>query len=475
MSDKATLEVRNPRSGEIDYRMRVHSGEQVARAARRLRAAQPGWLARGLDGRLAALRQFAAALEEARAPLLDSLSRDTGRWTESVIEIDAVAGILRRWLAEAPALLAPLPARASTQVAKIAIRQLQTPYPLTGVISPWNFPLLLSLIDAIPALVAGSAVLIKPSEVTPRFVPALEAAIARVPALADVLQLVTGAGPTGQALVREVDVVCFTGSVATGRKVGVLAAECFIPAHLELGGKDPAIVCADADLALAARAIAWASMVNAGQSCMSIERCYVAREVHAPFLELLCREVAALRPNWPDIRSGQLGPVIAPAQVAVLEAQLADAYAGGARALTGGALERHGGGTWCQPTVLDGVDESMLVMREESFGPLLPVMAFDDEEQALALANDSRYGLSACVFARDRARAEALAARLEVGAVSINDASLTGLVQDAEKQSFKLSGLGGSRMGRASLARFYRQQALLIGDGAPSPWWFAPA
>lgn len=475
MTEPTTLDVRNPRSGAIDYRMRVCSDEQVAQAARRLRAAQPNWLAGGLEARLDALRAFGAALDEARATLLESLSQDTGRWTESVIEIDAVAGIVRRWLADAPALLAAPPARASSQIPGIAIRQLHAPYPLTGIISPWNFPLLLSLIDAIPALVAGSAVLIKPSEVTPRFVPALEAMIARVPALDGVLRIVTGAGATGQALVRNVDVVCFTGSVATGRKVGLLAAEQFIPAHLELGGKDPAIVCADADLALAARAITWASMVNAGQSCMSIERCFVARAVHEDFLARLCREVGALQLNWPDIRTGQIGPVIAPAQAAIIQGQLEDAYAGGARALTGGALVSRDGGLWCQPTVLDGVTPAMKVMTEETFGALLPVLPFDTEDEAVSMANDTVFGLSACVFSRDGARAEAIGARLQVGAVSINEASLTGLVQDAEKQSFKLSGLGGSRMGKASLARFYRQQALLIGNGQPSPWWFPAA
>lgn len=475
MSDTITLAVRNPRTGQADYDMPVHSAQQVGAAARRARDAQPAWFAAGLAARLDALSQFGAALQEERAGLLACLSQDTGRWTESVIELDAVAGIVRRWLSDAPALLAPSAERTSSQIPKITIRQLQQPFALTGIISPWNFPLLLSLIDAVPALMAGSAVLIKPSEITPRFVPALERIINRVPALASVLQLVTGAGAAGEALVRNVDVVCFTGSVSTGRKVGVLAAEMFIPAHLELGGKDPAIVCADADLALAARAIAWASMVNAGQSCMSIERCYVDQQVRTEFLALLCREVAALRLNWPDIRTGQIGPIISSQQAAILRAQLADAYAHGARALTGGAIEQHDGGLWCQPTIFDNVTPTMMVMTEETFGAILPVVGFDSEEQAIAMANDSAFGLSACVFSRSSARAQDIAARLAVGAVSINDASLTGLVQDAEKQSFKLSGLGGSRMGKGSLARFYRQQALLIGDGAPSGWWFAPA
>ena len=385
-------------------------------------------------------------------------------------------GIVRRWQDDAPALLAAPPQRRS-RTPHILVEQHLRPYGVAGIISPWNFPLLLSLIDAIPALAAGNAVLIKPSEATPRFVPALQAVIARVPGLAEVMGLVTGPGATGEALVRNSDVLCFTGSVKTGRRVAALAAECFVPAHLELGGKDAAIVCADADLDRAARALAWGSMGSAGQSCMSIERCYVERGVHDRFVERLATEMRALQHGWPDTARGPIGPIIAAVQEPVVRRHLEDAFAKGAVAVTGGRVLDLGGGAWCEPTLLIHATHEMAVMVEETFAAILPVMAFDNEDgsddEAVALANDTEYGLSGCVFSQDLARARRIAGRLQCGAVSINDAALTAMVYDAAKQSFKRSGLGGSRMGSASLQRFYRQQAFLINDGTPSPWWFS--
>lgn len=465
----------NPRTGQIDYQMPVYSAEQVEAIAQRLRAAQPSWFQSGVEFRLEALRAFGAAIKNEREALLQSLSADTGRWNESVIEVDSIVSVIERWATDAPALLMDAVPRPSSQVGKVTVVQRQQPFVLTGVISPWNFPLLLSLIDAVPALLAGSAVLIKPSEVTPRFVVVLDQIIEKIPALASVLKIVTGAGSTGEALVRNVDVLCFTGSVKTGQRVGRVAAECFIPAHLELGGKDPAIVCADADVDLAARALAWGSMVNGGQACMSIERCYVDVKIQDAFLAALSREVGALKLNDADIQSGQIGPIISQAQVSIIQRHLDDAYARGAKALVGGHVVQRGGGYWCEPTVLVNVTQDMAVIKEETFAAVLPIFSFSDEEEAIRMANDTEFGLSACVFSRDVVRAQKIAGRLEAGGVSVNDASLTGLVQDAEKQSFKSSGLGGSRMGKASLSRFYRQQAILVGDGNPSPWWFAPA
>jgi acyl-CoA reductase-like NAD-dependent aldehyde dehydrogenase len=454
--------------------MPVADAAEVATVAARLRAAQPAWAARPAADRLAVLAAFADALLAGQPALVEVLSHDTGRRHESALEVLGVVGTIRRWLDDAPALLADEPQRRS-RTPHILIEQHRRPYGVAGVISPWNFPLLLSLIDAIPALVAGCAVLIKPSEATPRFVPVLRDVVATVPGLAEVLALVTGAGSTGEALVRNVDVLCFTGSVKTGRRVALLAAEAFVPAHLELGGKDPAIVCDDADLQRAARALAWGSMGSAGQSCMSIERCYVQRRVHDAFVERLAAEVRALQPNWPDIAQGQIGPIIAAVQVPTVRRHLEEALAQGATAVTGGRVVERGGGLWCEPTVLTGTTQAMAVVAEESFAAILPVMPFDDDEHAIALANDSDFGLSACVFSRDLDRARAIAARLQAGAVSINDAALTAMVYDAAKQSFKRSGLGGSRMGTASLQRFYRQQAFLINDGTPSPWWYGKA
>ncbi|MDW8480211.1 MAG: aldehyde dehydrogenase family protein [Xanthomonadales bacterium] len=315
---------------------------------------------------------------------------------------------------EAPALLEP-PRPAPSNIPFIEAELRLEPYALVGVISPWNFPLLLALIDAIPALAAGSAVLVKPSELTLRFLEPLTAALAELPPLAAVLDFARGGPETGAALLEQVDLLCFTGSVATGRTVGEACMRRLIPCFLELGGKDPALVFADADLPRAARAIAWGGLVNAGQSCMSIERVYVEAEAYEPFLAALVGEVQRLRLNDEDPARGEIGPIIAERQVAVIEAQLEDAYARGARALTGGRIVERHGGLWCEPTVLVEVDHGMRILREETFGPILPVMPFASEEEAILLANDSDYGLSAAVFSADPERAERVAARLRGG------------------------------------------------------------
>lgn len=458
-------DTRNPRTGLLDYAMPVAGEAEVADAAQALRERQPAWAALPAAERAQALRAWRERLLAAQGPLSEALLADTGRWHEGVLEVQAVAASLSRWADQGPGLLASSSARASLPF--LRLEQQAQPYPLVGVISPWNFPLLLSLIDAIPALMAGCAVLVKPSEVTPRFVEPLHATLGGLP-----LAFVTGAGPTGQALIEQVDTIAFTGSVATGRKVAEQAARRFIPAQLELGGKDAALVFSDADLPRAARSLAWGSMVNAGQSCMSLERSYVERAAFDAFAALLAERVGALRLNTADPREGQIGPLIAAAQARLIQAQLDDAYALGARALCGGQLVEHQGGIWCQPTVLVDVHHGMRIMREETFGPLLPLMPFDSEGEAVRLANDSVYGLSGAVFSADLARARRVAAQLQAGAVSINDCSLTALVHEGAKQSFGLSGLGGSRMGPQSIQRFVRQQLCIVSDGTPSPWWF---
>jgi succinate-semialdehyde dehydrogenase / glutarate-semialdehyde dehydrogenase len=465
------MPVRNPRTGRVDHQMPVASPAEVAASAAALRDAQAAWLAAGLPARVQALLAWAQALRAHRTAMVAALEADTGRRAEAALEFDATLSALERWCRDAPGLLADEPARQAT-MPFVRIEQRRAPYPVVGVISPWNWPMLLSLIDAVPALLVGCAVLIKPSEITPRFVLPLRETLAQVPALGAVLHYVTGGAATGQALVRSVDAVCFTGSVKTGQRVGAAAMEAFIPSFLELGGKDPALVLADADLDRAARSLAWGGMVGAGQSCMSIERVYVDDAVREAFLDKLVQRVGALRHNWPDINQGQIGPIISEAQVSLVQRHLQEALASGARALTGGEVVNHDGGWYCQPTVLVDVTPQMAVMAEETFAAILPVMAFKTVDEAVALANHGEFGLSAAVFSRNLDQARAVAARLHAGAISINDASLTALVHDAAKQSFKRSGLGGSRMGPTSLQRFYRQQALLINEAEAAPWWF---
>lgn len=463
-----TLPVRNPRTGATDHHITPPTGDDLDALATRLRAAQAPWAALAIEDRMARLSRWADALEADLDAVAAALEIDTGRRRVARLEVQGAIASIRGWTVSAP-LLAPkadwLDGRSNPQLKHSGQ---YVPFALVGVISPWNFPLTLSLIDAIPALAAGCAVIVKPSEVTPRFVEPLEKTIAAA-GLDDLLVFAPGAAETGQGVIDRADLVCFTGSVSTGRKVAAAAAARLIPAFLELGGKDPLIVTRSADLELAVTAALRGSVLSTGQACQSIERIYVDAVIHDAFLEKLVAAADAVRLNWPDINQGELGPLIFDRQADIIDAQIKDARAKGARVRTGGVIETHGGGRWIRPTVISGVDHTMSVMTQETFGPVLPVMAFSDIEAAVRLANDTEYGLSAAVFAGGLDEAEAIARRLEAGAVSLNDAALTALFYEAEKQSFKASGLGPSRMGAAGLTRFYRRKALIANTGAPLP------
>jgi succinate-semialdehyde dehydrogenase / glutarate-semialdehyde dehydrogenase len=460
------MKVRNPRTGQCDHEIAPLSEEQVRDVAAGLRARQREWAARSPQERAELLLDWAAGVEAAQPVLVAALEADTGRRGISRVEVRGLVGLLRRWAARAPALFeAELAREVATSIPGITARTRLHPYALVGVISPWNFPLTLATIDAAPALAAGCAVLVKPSEVAPRFIRPLADTIP--PELP--IHFVEGDGATGAALVRAVDYVCFTGSVATGRKVAAAAAEAFIPASLELGGKDPMIILSSADPVQAARTALRASIVNNGQACQSIERIYVAREIAAPFLEALVAEAEAVRLNADKVEEGDIGPFIFAAQAEIVAAQLAEAVAAGATILTGGRVQEIGGGLYLRPTVLTGVTPDMAIMREETFGPVLPVTVFDSADEAIDLANGGPFGLSAAVLAGSVAEAEAVAERLEAGAVSINDGALTSMVWEAEKSSFKASGLGASRMGDSGLLRFLRRQALIRQAGTPLP------
>lgn len=461
------LQARDPRTGQLDYSFAAASRDEIERAANRLRAAGQDWQKLGLEGRIARLTKLADVIGQHRNAIAERLCVDTGRRKIAGREVDGAIGAIRGWIAQAPHLL---PDGWTEGRMNPAIRHSPqfVPYSLVGVISPWNFPLTLSMIDTIPALLAGCTVIIKASEVTPRFVEPLQAAIEEA-GLKDVLTFVQGAAATGSDLIDHVDAVCFTGSVATGRKVAAAAAGNMIPAFLELGGKDPLIILDTADIELASDAALRGSVLSTGQACQSIERIYVAKSIHDAFLKKLVEKATAVRLNWPDIGAGEIGPIIFADQADILQRHIDDAVAKGARALTGGQVETHGGGRWLEPTVLTDVTHDMLVMREETFGPILPVMAFDTVDEAIQLANDTEFGLSAAVFAGTLEEAEHVGRQIEAGGVSLNDAALTALFHEAEKHSFKLSGMGGSRMGPAGFQRFLRRKALIANTGTPAP------
>lgn len=460
--------VRNPRTGKHDYEITPPTQEALVRLCGHLRAGQHDWAASGLNHRIDVMQRAKEAILKHKDAITDALSIDTGRRLIAHAEVLGVAAAIDKWCALAPALLKEMPEEPAKADPNIHMTNQLVPYELVGVISPWNFPLTLSLIDALPALVAGCAVLIKPSEVTPRFVEPMQTAIAEVPDLAAVLGFVTGAGETGAALIDNVDVVCFTGSVPTGRKVGEAAARNFIPAFLELGGKDPMIVTETADLEAAAETALRGSVQATGQACQSIERVYVHESIFEDFVERLVEKAEAAELNADDIKQGTIGPLIFDKQAEIIADHIADARAKGADVLTGGEIEKHGG-KYVRPTVITHVSHDMKVMQEETFGPVIPVMPFKDVDEAIELANDSDFGLSGAVMAGTRDEAEAIARRMDVGAVCINDANLTARISETEKNSFKLSGLGGSRMGETGLTRFLRKKALLINVDQPAP------
>lgn len=473
MSLNKQIAVRNPRTGEADYFIHLPEAEEIKAKGNLLRTNQEAWAAMDIDDRIQALQQWKAAAQDRQTALLEALCTDTGRKSESLLETQLLFASIDRWCGIARDFFSEKITR-KTSVPFIEIHQETVPYTLVGVISPWNFPLLLSIIDAIPALLAGCAVIVKPSEITPRFIGPLQSSIDAVPMLSGVFQYIAGDGQTGAMLVPEVDLICFTGSVATGRRVYQAAAEHFLPCFLELGGKDPALVFEGADLEQATSSILWGSCVNCGHSCLSIERVYVQESIFDPFVQKLTAKAAGIRLAYPTMESGEIGPIISARQADIINTHLKDALEKGAILHCGSpACEQHGGGLWLRPTVLTNIHHNMLIMQEETFGPIIPVMSFKDEQEALQLANDVPFGLSAAVFASTWEAAEKIGRKIEAGAISINDCALTAIIHEGEKQSFKASGIGGTRMGPGALRRFFRQRAMIVKtQPVASPWWW---
>ena len=462
------IKARNPRTGQLDYQFKAASKHAIKATIDSLRENQPKWRDAGIKYRIEVIKRWQASMRLERVNIVSALQNDTGRLMLADQEFEGLQKSIDSWCSQAPTLLEPYK-QAAVAMPNVEIHGETSPYQILGAISPWNFPLLLSFIDVIPALLAGCSAVIKPSEVTPRFAVPVARSIAAVEELDAVLTIMPGDGLTGQALIDSVDVVAFTGSVTTGKKVAIAAAQKFIPAYLELGGKDPAIVLEGADLDRATTAILRASIVATGQACQSLERLYVAQADHDEFIQLLTEKAMAATLTKDDPNKGIVGPLIFSLQAAVIQQHLDDALQKGAIIYCGGKIEDHRGAKWIAPTVLGNVDHSMLIMTEETFGPIMPVMAFCRPEQAVALANDTSYGLSAAVFGKDEESALSVAKQINAGGISINDAGLTSMVFETEKSAFGYSGMGPSRVGGSGLTRFLRQQSLYVNRGDVLP------
>jgi acyl-CoA reductase-like NAD-dependent aldehyde dehydrogenase len=469
-----TIEVQNPATGERIAAVPVDSPTAVTETVARVRSNQPEWEAMGIEGRYRWLGKLRDWLLDNEDRVLDTMQRETGK-----VRADAgnepvyLADLINFYGARAAKFIGEESIRPhSALLAAKRLRVQYRPHPVVGIIAPWNFPLILSIGDAIPALQAGAAVVIKPSEFTPLGVAEIVEAWKREIGGPDVLDCVQGIGETGGALVDAVDFVQFTGSERTGKKVMARAAETLTPVSLELGGKDPMIVLSDADLDRAANAAAWGGMMNSGQICMSVERIYVEEPAYDDFLAKLTAEVGRLR-QGPENGSGSqdVGAMTSPRQADIVEDHVSDALGAGARALTGGKRVE-GPGDYFEPTVLVDVDHSMKVMRDETFGPVVGVMKVRDAEEAVRMANDSRYGLSGSVFG-ERERAEQVARRVECGAINVNDVLVNYFATEVPMGGWKQSGIG-FRHGEPGIKKYCRSESLVITrfGGKREPTWY---
>ena len=466
MAGPRILPVRNPRTGKPDMEIEVADGPAVAAKAAALRAAQPGWGGMPAAERAAAMGRWAALVGgKYRQAIIDADSHDTGYCEISRIAPDMMLGIIGGLCASAERQLAAAQtAGISRANPDIRYETILKPYNLVGVISPWNAPTMLSMLHCIPPLFAGCAVLLKPSEVTPRFTGPLFDSVREVPELAEVFDFVLGDGETGQALIENADYISFTGSVPNGRKVSEACGRRMIAYDVELGGKDPLIVLEGADLDRAVSAAIRGAISATGQVCFSIERIYVQDTVHDEFVERLVERARKIELNHPDPMGGHIGPFTGPMQAGIVAGHLDDAVAKGATIVEGGKPFKIDGGDYMRPTVLTGMSHDMKMMRSETFGPCMPVMKFQTIDEAIALANDTDYGLSAAVIGPDEETALAVAAQIDAGKVSVQDAFLTFFGSEAKSDSFGASGIAG---GRHDLTRYMRRQALLVNSGEP--------
>ncbi len=456
------IPVKNPVTGATIGSVPVMTRDEVQAAAQRARAAQPAWEARGVKERTKLLRQWADMLWEDQKTAIEKVRSETGKtqigaWLEVFVMDNTVAYYENR----APGLLRPQ-TRRSLLPGKQTARVHYKAHGVCGFITPWNYPLNNAFIDLIPALIAGNTVLLKPSEVTPFTSLYTVDLMYKAGIPRDVIQVLTGAGSTGAALVDYVDYISFTGSTATGRKIAMRAAERLIPCSLELGGKDPLIVLKDADIDLAAAGTLVGALENCGQVCISTERVYVEEAVYDQYIERIQHHAKNLNiGTGDDMFNVHVGSLTNERELLRAESQVQEAVQKGAKVLHGGKRRPDLGPLFFEPTILVNVDHSMAVMHEETFGPLIPIMKVKNAEEAVRLANDNEYGLSASIFSKDLRRAEALATQIESGDVSVNCTQWVFGTPSLPMGGVKNSGMG-RRNGPEGLMRFVKPQSVLL-------------
>ena len=466
-----TIESRDPATGEVWRSFDATPPAQVAAAIGAARTAQADWRRRPLTERARHIERFRRALYARRAEVADTIGHENGKPPVEALSEVMVTLDFARYYTRSRVLRVLRPrvhTAAGPAMWRKRVQVTEEPFGVIGVISPWNYPLMLPASIVIPALVAGNAVLLKPSEFTTQTGLLIADLLHQAGVPVDLMRALPGARDTGAALIDYAcDKIFFTGSDATGRKVAVACGERLIPCVLELGGSDAAIVLADADLERAAEGIAWGRFSNSGQTCVAPKRVFVEAPAYDRFSTLLAARVAQIHAGG-ERGVSELGPLVRPSQAARLQAQYDDALARGAR--VAGAASGDAG---VPAAVLSGITPDMRVLREETFGPLLPLVSVRDADDAVARANDSPFGLSASVWTGDRRRALAIAARLDVGSVVVNDAVIIAGMSDVPHGGVKASGSGRAH-GIAGLLECVRTKAV-VSERLPhlrQIWWF---
>ncbi len=465
----------NPATGAELGRVSLGTPEDVRQAVRRARAAQPAWAG-------ASFRQRARVILEARDLMLkesdevaELVASETGKPATEALSMEVVPTLdAMHYFAHASEnLLRPTKIDIG-QYGKMgrSSRIVYKPLGVVGIISPWNFPLATPADEIVMALMAGNAVVLKPSELTPLIALRIGDVFSKAGLPEGLLEIVTGDGSTGAALVEAgVDKIMFTGSVATGKRVAEAAAKHLIPVVLELGGKDPMVVLEDANIEVAARGAVWGAFANAGQACASVERCYVHDSVAKQFIEQVVKETRLLKQGAGD--DSDVGAMTNERQLHLVEDHVRDAEERGARILLGGERVRDSEGYFYPPTVLTDVDHSMTIMREETFGPVLPIQTFKNEEDAIRLANDTVFGLTASVWTRDIARGQRLAEQIDAGTVMVNEVVYTHGIPQTPWGGVKQSGYGRTH-GRMGLLELVTPQHIHVNriSFLPDLWWY---
>jgi succinate-semialdehyde dehydrogenase/glutarate-semialdehyde dehydrogenase len=423
------------------------------------------------------VREFQGRLHEKKSEIAEAITREAGKpvaealTTEVLVVLDAARFLIENAYRLLRDELVPHGNLATKLKRGRLVRE---PYGVVGIISPWNYPFSIPATETLAALVAGNAVVLKPSEFTSLVALELQSLLHAAGVPRDVFQVVVGDGAAGAALIHsQIDKLVFTGSVATGKRIAAAAAERLLPVVLELGGKDAMLVLDDADVDVASSAAVWGAFVNAGQTCLSVERCYVHRSLYEPFLTACVEKTKKLIVTDGLDHNAEVGPLIHRRQLALVEEHVEDAKARGARVLAGGSRFPERGANFYHPTVLADVTHEMRIMREETFGPVLPVMAFENDDEAVSLANDSEFGLAASVFTRDNARGERVARRIHAGTVMVNDVVSCFGISEAPHGGVKSSGVGRAH-GRFGLEEMVRLKYVDVDrmPGMKKVWWY---